>query len=51
MVKKGANHGVMRVSIDGKSKINKSYNDLSTEWTKYDIDITEYEGFHVVSFF
>lgn len=48
--KKGANHGICKVCVDGVQKLWVHYNDLPTSWTQYSIDLTEYTGVHKIGF-
>lgn len=48
--KKGANHGICRVCIDGTQKLWVHYNNLPTSWTLYKIDLRSYTGVHKIGF-
>lgn len=48
--KKGANHGICKICIDGVQKLWVHYNDLPTAWTQYKIDLRTYTGTHKIGF-
>ena len=48
--KKGANHGICKICVDGAQKLWVHYNDLPTSWTQYSVDLTEYTGVHKIGF-
>ncbi len=48
--KKGANHGVIHVYIDDTSLLSVHYNNAPTSWTKYSLNVSSYNGDHVLSF-
>ncbi len=48
-VKKGQNHGVIFIVVDEKVELHIDYNSLSTNWTKYKVDLSKYVGIHTIS--
>lgn len=48
--KKGADHGVCHVYIDGNQELAIHYRSLSTSWTKYTVILNPYVGTHTISF-
>jgi hypothetical protein len=53
--KKNANHGMIRVGIENNNEIVETllsvlYNDGPTTWTKYNLDISKYDGVTTVFF-
>lgn len=45
-VKKGVNHGGVYIYIDGNEVLRIPYPNLSTQWKKFEIDVSEYIGIH-----
>lgn len=44
--KKGANHGSIHVLVDDKEIFFITYSAFETEWKKYYVDLSEYQGIH-----
>lgn len=47
--RRGKDNGDMMICIDNTIIKRVRYTDLPTSWTKYEIDVSEYEGKHVVA--
>lgn len=47
--KKGQDHGSVYIYIDDKRVYNAYFSKLSTTWTLHSVDLSEYEGKHVIS--
>ena len=50
LVKKGSTHGSMKIRIDNNDILVVRYADLSEEWTKYTVDLTQYNETHTLNF-
>lgn len=47
--RKGQNHGMIYVLIDNNIEYEIGYTDLSTNWTKHQVDLSKYTGVHTIS--
>lgn len=50
LVKKGYTHGSMKIRIDNNNILVVRYSDLSEDWKKYTVDLTQYSGTHTLNF-